>query len=625
MRLKGIQRRDFLSGVALSATAFATAPLAGLQEELISSKGAWTYPPEKTGMRGTHKGSFEVAHAVAWAGETYERPRIAKDQPYDLVIVGGGISGLASAYLAQEKLGSKARILILDNHDDFGGHAKRNEFMVDGKRLIGYGGSQSIDAPASYSKEATKFLKDLTIKTDRFYRHFDQSFYSRKGLSRGLHLDAEIYGDDRLLVRSSKSSAGLFSWEDEAEKAELMELIEALPLTSSDKTLFKRMFVANEDWLVPNGTDRVQYLQTTSFENCMRDAGMSDAGLILLRSESQGFWGLGWDALSGLEAVRMEHAATVGLGIDLGSGEGEYGDEPYIFHFPDGNASIARLAVAHMIPDAVAGNDMDSIVKAKVYYDRLDLPQNPLRIRLSSTVVDVRNMSGGVDITYVRDGRTERVKARAAIMACWHNILPHIMPEMQESQKKAIAYAEKIPLSYINVALKNQRAFYEAGVSRVYAPHGLCANWSLDFPVNMGGYVFPQNPDDPALVHMTHCPVRPGLAPRDQHRKGRMDMYGLSFEDYEIAIVGQLQGALGHAGFDAERDIATITVNRWPHGYTYEYNELFDQRDWSPLKGPHIVGRKRIGNIAMANADASAHAYVNGAIDAAVRAVEDLF
>jgi spermidine dehydrogenase len=540
--------------------------------------------------------------------------------------VGGGISGLAAACLARDKLGNNARILILDNHDDFGGHAKRNEFAVEGRELIGYGGSQSIDSPASYSKASADFLKSLTIETDRFYRYFDQSLFDRLGLSNALHLDAETYGADRLLVRSNSAGfGGFFNWEDEAGRLEAAAMIEQLPLPPNDKALFHKMFVERADWLQPGGKEKHGYLMSTSFETCMADAGLSEAGRMLLRADRQGFWGLGWDALSGMEAIRMWHPATYGLGVKAPDLGGEYSDEPYIFHFPDGNAAIARLAVAKLIPDAVSGRDMDTVVKAKVSYDRLDRPQNKVRIRLGSIAVNAANTRDGTEVTYIRDGRRERVTARRTIMACWNNILPFIMPEMKSAQKEALEYAEKVPLSYINVALRTQKAFFEAGAASIYAPNGLAANWGLDFPVSMGGYLYPREPDSPAIVHMTHCAVRPGLPARDQHRKGRMDIFGMAFEDYEDAVISQMQGALGGHGFDAERDIAAITVNRWPHGYAYEYNELFDPQDWSSAKGPHVEGRARIGNIAIANSDSSAYAYVNGAVDAAARAIEELY
>ena len=97
----------------------------------------------------------------------------------------------------------------------------------------------------------------------------------------------------------------------------------------------------------------------------------------------------------------------------------------------------------------------------------------------------------------------------------------------------------------------------------------------------------------------------------------------MSFDNYEDLILEQLEGALSPGGFDAERDIAGITVNRWPHGYAYEYNDLYDPPEYSPDNGPHIQGRAQIGRISIANSDASAYAYVNGAIDAADRAVNE--
>jgi spermidine dehydrogenase len=625
-KLSGINRRDFLSGVAIAGIAAGLSPLAAMQDGLVSSDGVWTYPPQRTGLRGTHPGSFEPAHAIAWAGEKFEAPRYTTDNPYDLIVVGGGISGLATAFFARKKLGNKARILILDNHDDFGGHAKRNEFDVKGRRLIGYGGSQSIDTPSAYSKEAATFLKELTIETDRFYRHFDRSLFDRLKLSNGLHLDAPTFGEDKLLSRTNKSAyGGFWTWEGDEQRNELEVVLASLPLSQTDKTLLHRMLIKYENWLKPGDKDQTEYLLTTSYENCLKDAGLSELGRKLLRNDMQGLWGLGWDGVSGMEAIRLLHPTTYGLGVKPEETSETYGEEPYIFHFPDGNAAIARLAVAKMIPDAVTGDDMDSIVKAKVYYDRLDLPQNSVRLRLNSIVVDARNTEEGTEVTYIRDGKTERVTARNTVMACWNNILPFIMPEMPASQKEALAYPQKTPLGYINVALNSQKAFFEAGVASIYSPGALAANWSLDFPVSMGGYVFPSSPDDPAIVHMTHCPTRPGLPAREQHRLGRMDMLGTSFEDYEEAILSQMQGALGAAGFDAERDIAAITVNRWPHGYAYEYNELFDPADWSPEKGPHIAGRAKIGNIAIANSDSSAYAYVNGAVDAAARAIGVLY
>jgi spermidine dehydrogenase len=173
---------------------------------------------------------------------------------------------------------------------------------------------------------------------------------------------------------------------------------------------------------------------------------------------------------------------------------------------------------------------------------------------------------------------------------------------------------------YINVALKNWRAFDKLGVGNVTAVQPeLMHSFGLDFPVSMGGYQFAQNPEQPIIVHGTYVPALPdsGLTAIEQHKRGRGQLYEMAFADFEKKIVSQMSGALSGGGFDAERDIAGITVNRWPHGYAYEYNELFDDPSFGPDKGPHIAARAQLGRIS------SAYAYVDGAIDAADRAVNE--
>ncbi|MDZ7644366.1 MAG: NAD(P)-binding protein [Woeseiaceae bacterium] len=108
--------------------------------------------------------------------------------------MGGGLSGLAAAFLYRQRMGHNARVLVLDNHDDFGGHAKRNEFRVGGTDLIGYGGSQSIDTPQHYSAAAKKVLADIGVQTGRFYDYFDQDFFGSRNLGRGIYFGSEAYG-----------------------------------------------------------------------------------------------------------------------------------------------------------------------------------------------------------------------------------------------------------------------------------------------------------------------------------------------------------------------------------------------------------------------------------------------
>jgi spermidine dehydrogenase len=173
------------------------------------------------------------------------------------------------------------------------------------------------------------------------------------------------------------------------------------------------------------------------------------------------------------------------------------------------------------------------------------------------------------------------------------------------------------------VALRNWTAFHKLGVRQIVAPGGYHTYVALDFPVSLGSYRFPSNPEEPMVLFMLRTPCRPGLPERDQHRAGRVELLQTQFSTFERNIRDQLARMLGESGFDAARDIEGITVNRWAHGYAFTPNALFDP-DWKEEEKPWVVGRKRFGNIAIANSDAGASAYSDAAIDQAHRAVKEL-
>ena len=232
-----ITRRDFINGVAMSVAAgSALSPL-----ELLAGTAA-PYPPALTGMRGNHVGSFEVAHALARDGRHWPRPASQTDGDYDLVIVGGGISGLTAAYLYRQAVGNDARILVLDNHDDFGGHAKRNEFDVDGKKLIGYGGSQSLEAPRQFSPAAKRLLKELGIEPGRFYEYFDQDYFKSRGLGRGVYFTAEHFGKD------SVHRDAVVLWGN-GHGDETESILDEYPLSAEAKQSFLRLLTGKQDLL----------------------------------------------------------------------------------------------------------------------------------------------------------------------------------------------------------------------------------------------------------------------------------------------------------------------------------------------------------------------------------------
>ena len=618
-----INRRDFMNGVAMSLTAStALSPFELLAMNHQSSTKS-LYPPELLGMRGNHPGSFEIAHALSRNGARWAEPTNQTDPDYDLVVVGGGISGLSAAYFYKQRHGENSRILIIDNHDDFGGHAKRNEFTVNGKQLIGYGGSQSIADPNSWSSVGKKLLKDVGIHTERFYDHFDGNYFKDRKLGRGLYFSRDQYGKDYV-------SDNILGTEIKDNEQEIIDLINAYPIAEASKTALIKLLSQTENYLLGMGPqeDKINLLRQTSYSDFLRNyVNVPEEVVQLYRDMARGLWGIGWDALSALDAYKSQMPGTLGLNLKIAEQSYER-DEPYIFHFPDGNAGFARSIVRELIPSAISGTTMEDLVTARVDYAGLDLDLLKVRIRLNSTAVKVEHTPSekAVDVTYIKDGSPYRVRGAHVIMACYNNIIPDICPEVPDAQKEAIAYATNMPLVYISVAVRNWNAFSNLGYRSFYIPQpSLMHSFGLDFPVSMGGYNFTQNPGEPTVIHGTHVPLDPdkGLNAREQCIAGRTRLYEMSFDNFEKKIISQMSGALRNGGFDAERDIAAITVNRWPHGYAYEYIDYSDPVEFNPNNGPHIAGRAQIGRISIANSDASAYAYLTGAIDAADRAVNE--
>ncbi len=617
-----ITRRDFLSGVALSLAAGTSLSPLELLAQGVASKAY--YPPLLTGLRGSHVGSFEVAHAVAMAGARFGHPTDQTDSTYDLVVVGGGISGLSAAYLYQQQHGGGKKVLVLDNHDDFGGHAKRNEFNVDGKTLIGYGGSQSMESPGLYSPQAKQVIKDLGIQTDRFYDYFDRSYFKERGMRPGIYFSREAYGQDKTLPNA------LGDFGDELDWEAAVKAVADYPISDASKASLISLLGSEQNYLidVPR-SERVELLRSVSYSDFLRDhVGATEEVVKIIRDSVKGYWGFGFDVLSALEGHRMEMPGTWNLGIQAEKKTLGASEEPYIFHFPDGNAGVARSLVRQLVPGAIPGTTMEDLVTSQADYALLDRPSDSTRIRLNATAVDVRHTSdqSHVDVTYIKDGRPLRVRGRHAILACYNQVIPHIVSELPAAQREAIETPTKTPLVYVSVAVRNWQAMAELGFNSIYIPDSsMMHSFGLDFPVSIGDYAFTTVPDQPTVLHGTFCPTAPdkGLTQKQQNLLGQRRIMEMSFSEIEAQIMRQVDGALTPGGFDVERDVAALTINRWPHGYAYEYNDLYDPPEYGPDNGPHVRGRAQIGRISIANSDSSAYSYVDSAIDAAVRAVKE--
>jgi spermidine dehydrogenase len=621
---RGITRRDFLNGVAVGvggALGAETLLAAAALDDFAPEKAANYYPPTLMGMRGNHDGTFTFAHRLRDGGTwDSDGAAVSTGETYDLVVVGGGISGLAAAYFYRKSAGRDARILILDNHDDFGGHAKRNEFRAGNRMVLSYGGTQSIESPGKYSDVAKALIKEIGIETERFYKDYDQKLYSKLGTA--AFFDKETFGEDRLITGMNATP-----WPEFLAKA---------PLSDEARRDIARVYAEKVDYLAGLSKDekRAKLAKISYADYLTKFCKVRPEALPFFQTFPHDLYGVGIDAVSALGCFESgddyESFTYPGFdGLDLGEHEKE---EPYIFHFPDGNASVARLLVRALIPGAMPGKSMDDVVTARADYSKLDVDGAAVRIRLNSTVVHVEHTGSGdassgalktVSIAYMRGKKLQSVQAKNCVLACYNGMIPYICPTVPEKQKEALSYLVKTPLVYTHVALRNWSSFAKLGVRQIVAPGGYHTHTALDFPVSIGEYAFPSKPEEPMVLFMLRTPCKPGLDMRTQYRMGRIELMDTPFSKFERNIRDQLGRMLGGAGFDPARDIEGITVNRWAHGYAYTPNSLFDP-DWKEEEKPWVIGRQPFGRIAIANSDAGADAYTNVAIDQAWRAVGEI-
>jgi spermidine dehydrogenase len=608
---RAISRRDFLNGT----TATLGVSLLPAWARAGVGPAALYYPPSATGMRGAHRGSFEVAHATVkgqrWAAA-------ATGEHYDLVVVGAGISGLAAAYIYRRDIKADARILVLDNHDDFGGHAKRNEFSIGGNTLIGFGGTQFIEGPKNYPAVAAGVIQELGIDATRYSDYHQESLYHSLGLTEGCFFDAETFGADYLAL-------GSYGYSEAMLKA---------PLKPATVNELKRLFADKEDYLAGmTQKQRRAVTQSLSWRDYLgKYARMGNEALSFIQKWPEGEWAIGADAFPAWLAWEGGYPGFGDAGFERAASVAT-GDGGGIFHFPDGNASIARLLVRRMIPGVAPGSSMEDVVTAHFDYSRLDRPGNDTRIRLGSTVVELGHRGGqldaDVDISYVSGSRAHTVSAKQVVWAGYHAMLPYICPDVPPQQKAAQGQSVRAPLVYTNVLLRNWTSFAKLGLARTYCPGSFFQSVRLSRPVSMGDYRFPQSPNEPIVVNLQHIPLAPGLPAAKQFRAGRQALLETSFDTFERKIRDQLGRMLAPGGLDPARDIAGITVNRWSHGYAFSTDAKSGEVSWYPEYWQHEnrpweEARQRLGNISFAGTDSSSNGMTESAIEEAHRAVHSL-
>ena len=618
-----ITRRDFLNGIAVGAGSSLLAPvdlLAEVRPVAAPNESSAYYPPTLTGMRGSRDGSFEAAHALVMNGtrpSDYER----LDEPYDLVVVGAGISGLAAAYLYRKQAGVDAKILILDNHDDFGGHATRNEFRPGGKMLLGFGGSVNLEQDAM-GPSARALLEEIGVEFKVLQDAGDPDYaLSNAKAPYGIYLGREKYGEDQIVAGTwSQAWAGVGDYRG---------LIGSLNLSENDKRKLVSLASGDKDYLadIPSA-EKESYLRSTSYARFLSErVGLSRPASKLHEPWFRALFGVGAAGVSVMEAVTLGAPGLSVLGLPDESAPADPSENAPTYRypmFPDGNASVARLFVRNLIPDVAPGDTMQDLVTAPFDYSRLDRETSLVRIRLNSTAVNMRQRGeDAVEVSYVTGGRAFKVRGKHCILACYNGMIPHLCPELPAAQKEGLAYGVKVPFIWANVLLRSGAAVRRGGASVYMCPDSFFELMSHSPPVSLGNYRASTTPEEPMVMFMGHVPVPEAdgsQSARDLFRSGRMKLLTTSFSTYETAIRKQLTGMFGGYGFDADRDIEAITVNRWSHGYAYEYLDLHDP-DWAEGQAPHELGRARFGRISIANSDSEAYAYVQAAIDAAARAV----
>lgn len=639
-----ITRRAFINGVATATGATvaswprvgaANAGEAGLNGAtgtapgLASPTSKPSYPPLLQGIRGQHDGSFEVAHQMARQGRRDWGAPAPVDAPYDLVVVGAGLSGLSAAlFFQQRRPGSK--VLILDNHDDFGGHARRNEFVVDGRTILGTGGSQSIVNFAVDEAMSTVF-EAVGVDLDVFENGaYDKTFFERHGLTQVWHFDEQTYGRNL-----SVPMAGPLGFNVPFPSTPPEESIAQMPLSDTARQELLALYRLNEDRTKGSIFSEMNYLKRITYQELLQEhcgitqpelldllgAGVLHAGFCVDNAPADfaltaGMPGIGATSLRMFRKNRLDKLARWFIN--------------YVHHFPDGNAGVARLLVRHLIPEASDGKaGMESIVTAPVFYDQLDNAGAPVRLRLNSTVVGVSHdgtpeSADAVDVTYIGPNGPQRVRSRYCVLACQNRVIPHLWRELPTKQAEALRGSLRSPIFYSNVVLRRWDSLKSAGIGAAFSPGCLHSTMVVDLPVSLGDYRFARQPDEPIVLYMGGSTLGAGPAiPSERFKTQRYQLLGMRFEHFEADLRRQLSGMLGPHGFDFDRDVAGITVNRWSHGFTMAPNLAFDG-DEEAHEARLVAARQPLGRVAIANCDAAALGLQQGSYSEAWRAVNEL-
>jgi len=609
-----ISRRDFLNGtLAVGAGLF----LHGKLPATISPADAWNGYGGVGDYSHSNGNTYEVMNvAHAMRDGAFERrfaSAVDTGEMYDLVVVGGGLSGLAAAVFFGKSKGPRGRCLVLDNHAMFGGEAKRNEFLVDGQTVIAHQGSAIFLVPQKGGY--TDRVYDL-IGMDRSAFEYQRW----RGPTPEMPLSHSPYEEPRnygfYFGSRFGQRPGVWVMDPWGRK------LEGAPLSDAEKTELMRWRTVHEDLPRPQteGDAISRQLDSITLEEHLMARHLISRETVrnFLSPVEGGGYGLGPDVLSAYCAYAIETQFPE-------DGDETLGDQM----FPDGNTGFARLMVKTLIPDAFAGpRTVDAVWRNRVRFAALDRAGQPTRIRLNSTVVRVEHAGDParaphVTIAYVKGGRLYRVRARSVVMAGGNWTTKHIVRDLPGSHRDAYAQFYRSPCLMANIAVRNWRFLYKMGMSGCRWFEGLGNYLSVRRMATIGGESRTIGPDSPTVLTMKVLFAKPGLPVGEQGSRGRAELLGTSFAQYERAFREQLGDMFAPGGFDPRRDIAGIILNRWGHAYVNPQPGFFFGVDGKPA--PRDVLRNQPhGRIAFANTDLAGAMDHRNSIREADRAVRQL-
>jgi spermidine dehydrogenase len=610
-----ITRRDFLNGMLLGTGALLLELPAPMRLFAQSQAG---YGFGGTGDYASSNGNTAAVINAFKAIENGDYKSLTGDtidtgESYDLVIVGGGLSGLGAAYEFKKSFSRQTKCLILENHPIFGGAAKRNEFMVQGERLIGPQASNAfgvIDRPGIPGYD---IYRELGIPTEFEYGALDPGLEP-------LDFDATNFG--YRLWFDSKSIGHYFTgqgqdipdtwvpgfWENKLLGTPYSEKVR--------KDFLRWRNISDRQY---EGDDFGRWLDSMTYKDYLEKILKLDPEITRYADPVlASVVGLGCDVISSYAARQVSMP-----GFPEFQGHRSLRDSHW-HSFPGGNDGFSRYFIKALVPEALeGGRNFADIHNRHVRFSVLDREENKIRLRLGSSVVRVAQGDGsapekGTTVIYEKDGKLCCLKARSAVMACGSRLSRKVVSGLPVSHADAYNQFHVSPILVANVALTNWRFLYRLGFTACKWTSGFGFGCNIRKPMYIGDYRPPLHPDKPTVLTFYISFHHPGLSIEEQGESGRKKLLGTSYAEFESLITRQMKQLFSNAGFAVEKDIAGIILNRWTYAYINPQPGFYFGRDGKPA--PRDVIREPFGRISFAHAELNGHQHWVAAVDEGRRA-----